>query len=50
MAIEKNVLSKSSHQGNSSSKISESQLNDLRLKYTKDSAQGEILKICRDMM
>ncbi len=30
--------------------ISEGELNDLRLKYTKESAWGEILKICRDQM
>jgi hypothetical protein len=28
--------------------ISEGELNDLRVKYTKESAWGEILKICRD--
>jgi hypothetical protein len=28
--------------------ISESELNDMRIKYTKESAWGEILKICRD--
>lgn len=28
--------------------ISEGELNDLRIKYTKESAWGEILKICRD--
>ena len=30
--------------------ISEGELNDLRLKYNKESAWGEILKICRDQM
>ena len=30
--------------------ISEGELNDLRIKYTKESAWGEILKICRDQM
>jgi hypothetical protein len=30
--------------------ITEGEINDLRLKYTKDSAFGEILKICRDQM
>lgn len=30
--------------------ISEGELNDLKLKYTKDSTWGEILKICRDQM
>lgn len=25
-------------------------MNDLRLKYTKESAWGEILKVCRDML
>jgi hypothetical protein len=28
--------------------ISEGELNDMRVKYTKESAWGEILKICRD--
>ena len=28
--------------------ISEGELNDLKLKYTKESTWGEILKICRD--
>ena len=30
--------------------ISETEINDMRLKYTKESAWGEILKICRDTM
>ena len=30
--------------------ISESEINDMRIKYTKESAWGEILKICRDQM
>ena len=28
--------------------ISEAEINDMRLKYTKESTWGEILKICRD--
>jgi predicted RecB family endonuclease len=35
---------------NSKGGISESELNDMRIKYTKESAWGEILKICRDQM
>ena len=30
--------------------ISENEINDLRLKYTRDSTWGEILKICREQM
>lgn len=30
--------------------ITEGELNDLKLKYTRDSTWGEILKICRDQM
>ena len=41
------MLKKSGH---SSQGISESEINDMRLKYSKESAQGEILKICRDFM
>eukprot|EP00347_Sterkiella_histriomuscorum_P023653 403333856 len=30
--------------------VSEAEINDLRVKYTKESSWGEILKICRDQM
>lgn len=30
--------------------ISEGEFNDLKLKYTKESTWGEILKVCRDQM
>lgn len=38
----------SSSKSKSKHGISEAEINDLRLKYTKESAYGEILKICRD--
>ena len=48
LAIEQGMSGKS--KGGNKSGISEGELNDLRIKYTKESACGEILKICRDQM
>ena len=45
MAIASGYMSK---KAKNSYGISEGELNDLKLKYTKDSTWGEILKICRD--
>jgi hypothetical protein len=46
LAIGQGLSGASNSKGKSG--ISESDLNDMRIKYTKESAWGEILKICRD--
>jgi hypothetical protein len=50
LAIEQGLSGSKGGGGKNKSGISEGELNDLRLKYTKESAWGEILKICRDQM
>tara|TARA_B110000285_G_C15094262_1_gene600955 strand:+ start:1485 stop:1898 length:414 start_codon:yes stop_codon:yes gene_type:complete len=47
-AIDKNIYSK--YEGSDKNTITESTLNDLRIKYSRDSEWGEILNICRKQM
>ena len=47
-AISKNIYSK--YQGSEKNTITESMVNDLRIKYSRDSEWGEILNICRKQM
>jgi hypothetical protein len=48
MVIDQGLQSKKGGAGKGG--ISETEINDLRLKYTREGAWGEILKICRDQM
>jgi hypothetical protein len=47
MAIDKGIMGSKS---NNKMGISEGEINDLKLKYTKESTWGEILKVCRDQL
>ena len=47
-AIDKGIYSGSGH--SAQNQITENELNDMRVKYTKDSEWGEILSICRKQM
>ena len=44
-AIQKNIYSK--YEGDVKNTITESMVNDLRIKYSRDSEWGDILNICR---
>ena len=45
-AIDHNIYS-NQREGASQNQISEGEINDMRIKYTRDSEWGEILTICR---
>ena len=47
-AIQKNIYSK--YEGDVKNTITESMVNDLRIKYSRDSEWGDILNICRKQM
>lgn len=48
-AIDHNIYS-NQREGASQNQISEGEINDMRIKYTRDSEWGEILTICRKQM